>query len=99
MRIVLEELLRRQDGLTLVSAVNRPPPRLVLDDEAATQSDTPLPVDDARVRMRRSLYRHSFVLTLRGNYLDCLRYLEDVERLAVAHLLVAARVLDRRLSR
>ena len=37
--------------------------------------------------------------TLRGNYLECLRYLEDVERAAVAHLLVAARALDRRVSR
>jgi MSHA biogenesis protein MshJ len=78
MRSVLEELLRRQDGLTLVSAINRPA-QLVLEDEpgspeqvaavAAQPSDAP------------KLYRHSFVLRLRGNYLDCLRYLEDVERL------------------
>jgi MSHA biogenesis protein MshJ len=77
MRVVLEELLRRQDGLTLVSAVNLPA-RSVLDDESAaatTAADTAEPSDAPK------LYRHSFVLTLRGNYLDCLRYLEDVERL------------------
>jgi MSHA biogenesis protein MshJ len=78
MRAVLEELLRRQEGLTLVSAVNRPA-RAVLEDETTpeqSQGDTAEEPSDAP-----KLYRHSFVLTLRGNYLDCLRYLEDVERL------------------
>jgi MSHA biogenesis protein MshJ len=79
MRAVLEELLRRQRGLTLVGAVNRPA-QLVIEGEpassagaepgaAAVESDAP------------KLYRHSFVLRLRGDYLDVLRYLEDVERL------------------
>ena len=77
MRAVLEELLRRQEGLTLVSAVNRPA-RAVIEDETTpeqSQEDAAEPSDAPK------LYRHSFVLTLRGNYLDCLRYLEDVERL------------------
>ena len=81
MRAVLEELLSRQEGLTLVSAVNRPA-RAVLEDEPTSeepqgegQEAAPAPSDAPK------LYRHSFVLTLRGNYLDCLRYLEDVERL------------------
>ena len=78
MRIVLEELLRRQDGLTLVSAVNRPAP-LVLDDEASPQEH--LAAVATEPSDAPSSYRHSFVLRLRGNYLDCLRYLEDVERL------------------
>lgn len=76
MRRVLEELLQRQDGLTLVSAVNRPAEPLLDDagDGEGTggvdaQSDAP------------KLYRHSLVLRLRGSYLDCLRYLESVERL------------------
>lgn len=76
MRLVLEELLRRQGGLTLVNAVNRPA-QLVLDDEsnADTASEAVVSSDAPK------LYRHSFILRLRGNYLDCLRYLEDVERL------------------
>ena len=77
MRVVLEEFLTRQDGLTLVSAVNRPA-RAVIEDEAApdgSHGDVAEPSDAPK------LYRHSFVLTLRGDYLDCLRYLEDVERL------------------
>lgn len=79
MRLVLEELLRRQDGLELVSAVNRAAQPLVEEEEpafgepattaATPRSDTP------------KLYRHSLVLTLRGSYLDCLRYLEAVEHL------------------
>ena len=78
MRVVLEELLRRQDGLTLVSAVNRPA-QLVLEDEPAPQGE--LAAVAAQPSDAPKLYRHSFVLRLRGNYLDCLRYLEDVERL------------------
>jgi MSHA biogenesis protein MshJ len=75
MRLMLEELLRRQDGLTLVSAVNRPAQPVLAEDgagqdaPAAARSEAP------------KLYRHSFVLKLHGNYLDCLRYLESVERL------------------
>jgi len=76
MRAVLEELLRRQDGLTLVSATNRPAQLIIEEDVAAgTEPATPVASDAPK------LYRHSFVLTLRGDYLEILRYLEDVERL------------------
>jgi MSHA biogenesis protein MshJ len=79
MRVVLEELLRRQGGLTLVSAVNRPA-QPVLDDGGADESAA-TPSNEANSSTAPKLYRHSFVLRLRGHYLDCLRYLEDVERL------------------
>jgi MSHA biogenesis protein MshJ len=75
MRAVLEELLRRQRGLTLVSAVNRPA-QLVIEEESAETEAAAAPPSAAP-----KLYRHSLVLTLRGDYLDVLRYLEDVERL------------------
>jgi len=73
MRLVLEELLRRQAGLTLVSAVNRPARPVVTDEDEtdAEQSRSAAP----------RLYRHSLVLTLEGSYLDCLTYLQAVERL------------------
>jgi len=77
MRAVLEELLRRQSGLKLVNAVNRPAEPLVLDDEPAAEA-TPQPKSDSDAPQ---LYRHSLVLTLEGSYLDCLQYLEAVERL------------------
>jgi MSHA biogenesis protein MshJ len=82
MRVVLEELLRRQSGLTLVSAVNRPA-QLVLEDENDGDETTvdAVSAGSAGSSDAPKLYRHSFVLRLRGNYLDCLRYLEDVERL------------------
>lgn len=76
MRLMLEELLRRQDGLALVSAVNRPAQPVLADEEAATLGAPAVSQSEAP-----QLYRHSFVLKLRGNYLDCLRYLESVERL------------------
>jgi MSHA biogenesis protein MshJ len=79
MRLVLEELLTRQSGLTLVSAVNRPA-EPVLDDEDATAVEQ-LASTQSEPSDAPKLYRHSFVFTLRGSYLDCLRYLEDVEQL------------------
>jgi MSHA biogenesis protein MshJ len=73
MRLVLEELIRRQSSLTLVKATNlevRP-----LFEEPATE-DAAQAAGDAP-----KLYRHTLVLTLRGRFLDCLEYLEAVERL------------------
>jgi MSHA biogenesis protein MshJ len=78
MRIVLEELLRRQQGLTLVSALNRPAEPLLDEDRAATLGE---PVATEDLSDAPKLYRHSLVLKLRGDYLDCLRYLEEIERL------------------
>lgn len=77
MRTVLEEVLSRQAGLKLVSAVNRAAVPVVPDEEPAP-GETPAekPASDAP-----RLYRHSLVLELEGNYLDCLRYIESVERL------------------
>ncbi len=83
MRSVLAELLRRQRGLTLVSATNRPAQPVIQEESAAGSSSaetgSSAPATDPSDAPK--LYRHSFVLTLRGDYLDVLRYLEDVERL------------------
>lgn len=80
MRRVLEDLLHRQDGLQLVSAVNRPA-RSVLEAEAEAGPEAGAAVQAAAHSDAPKLYRHSLVLTLRGSYLDCLRYLEAAERL------------------
>lgn len=74
MRLVLEELLRRQAGLTLIGAVNRPARAVVEEDEEEPAGER---ADSAAPR----LYRHALVLTLSGSYLDCLAYLAAVERL------------------
>ena len=78
MRLVLEELLRRQTGLKLVSVTNLPAKALVEGDaEPAAAKD-----DGAKARPKEpQLYRHTLVLTLEGSYLDCLAYLQAVERL------------------
>ncbi len=77
MRLVLEELLRRQSGLKLVSAQNLPA-RPVLEDDADDAAAAE-PVRDETREPR--LYRHTLVLKLEGSYLDCLAYLQAVERL------------------
>jgi MSHA biogenesis protein MshJ len=77
MRLVLEELLRRQAGLTLVSATNLAARPLVADDEEAQTGATVAAAPSAAPK----LYRHTLVLKLEGSYLDCLSYLQAVERL------------------
>jgi MSHA biogenesis protein MshJ len=78
MRLVLEELLRRQAGLKLVSATNLPARRVLDDDSEPTEPTEPQARDDSDAPR---LYRHTLVLELEGSYLDCLTYLEAVERL------------------
>lgn len=72
MRLVLEDLLERQRGLTLVRAANLEVEPLIETEPqpgGEAQDDAPM------------LYRHGFVLEVDGAYLDCLAYLEDVEAL------------------
>jgi MSHA biogenesis protein MshJ len=78
MRLVLEELLGRQGGLKLVSATNlKAKPLVDGNAEPSAAKD-----DDAKARPKEpQLYRHTLVLTLEGSYLDCLAYLQAVERL------------------
>jgi MSHA biogenesis protein MshJ len=94
MRTVLEDLLHRQTNLRLVSAENLPV-RPLFDDErkaepegqatATPKEQTDRNDDTVRAREGRSqqarLYRHTLVLRLEGSYLDCLAYLESIERL------------------
>lgn len=77
MRVVLEELLRRQGGLRLVSAVNLPARPVVDPDDERFEASTP----PAVATTAPQLYRHTLLLTLEGSYLDCLSYLQAVERL------------------
>jgi MSHA biogenesis protein MshJ len=79
MRLVLEELLRRQTGLVLVSAINKPARPVI--EELEPESDSAATEDEESRSDAPRLYRHSLVLTLRGSYLDCLDYLRAVERL------------------
>ena len=78
MRLVLEELLRKQSGLKLVSATNLPA-RPVLEDDADDAAAAAAGDRDAAREPR--LYRHTLVLKLEGSYLDCLAYLQAAERL------------------
>jgi MSHA biogenesis protein MshJ len=77
MRIVLEELLRRQSGLKLVSATNLPARPLVEDGADTSEKKESV----AKASDEPQLYRHTLVLTLEGGYLECLAYLQAVERL------------------
>ena len=77
MRLVLEELIRRQQGLTLISATNLAVQPLFETVEGEGGEASAAASSDAAPK----LYEHTLVLTLRGGYLDCLKYLETVERL------------------
>ena len=70
MREVLEALIERQKGLTLVRAVNLEVRPLIERAESDTTGSN-----------EAMLYRHGLTLELEGSFLDCLEYLEAVERL------------------
>jgi MSHA biogenesis protein MshJ len=72
MRFVLEDLIRRQAGLKLVSVSNLAGRPLI--EPEVEGANTP-------ASQGPTLYRHALVLVLEGSYLDCLTYLENVERL------------------
>ena len=76
MRLVLEELIRKQSGLRLLAATNLPPQPL-FDDADKDPKGAPGEGKSSAPK----LYRHSLVLRLEGSYLDCLEYLQAVERL------------------
>lgn len=71
MRAVLEDLIRRQDGLELVSMSNLAVEPLLGDDGPETGGEPKGP----------RLYRHGLVLVMEGPYLQCMEYLRSVERL------------------
>jgi MSHA biogenesis protein MshJ len=77
MRLVLEELIRQQSGLTLISASNLAVQPLF--EAAEDEGGEPLATQTQDTGPK--LYEHTLVLTLRGRYLDCLEYLQTVERL------------------
>lgn len=65
MALVLEEILREQTRLSLVSIRNTTPELLASDIEGAGTG----------------FYRHGLEIELEGSYSDCLRYLAEIERL------------------
>jgi MSHA biogenesis protein MshJ len=88
MRTVLEDLLHRQTNLRLVSAENLPV-RQLFDDQDRVRPQGQTGQNEDRVRPQGGqtlgapkLYRHTLVLRFEGSYLDCLAYLESIERLS-----------------
>jgi MSHA biogenesis protein MshJ len=79
MRLVLEELIRRQSGLRLLTATNLEPQPL-FDDPKEAAKDTQA-ANTATDSAAPKLYRHALVLRVEGSYLDCLEYLRAVEGL------------------
>ena len=69
MRAVLEDLIRRQKGLRLVSMSSLPVEPLASSEAGTAESGEP------------QLYRHGLVLVMQGSYLDCMQYLRSVEAL------------------
>ncbi|HEX5048813.1 MAG TPA: hypothetical protein VFX89_16995 [Gammaproteobacteria bacterium] len=86
MRTVLEDLLHRQTNLRLVSAENLPV-RPLFDESGKDGEQGAPPTADpgqdgaAPAAVENRLYRHTLVLRLQGSYLDCLAYLQSIERL------------------
>ncbi len=72
MRFVLEDLLRRHDGLKLVSATNLDArPLIEPNDDSTASEDSGEPL----------VFRHGVTLEFEGSYLETLAYLDAVESL------------------
>jgi len=76
MRSVIEGLLARSRGVTLVELRTLAPTTVSSAPAGAKPAATPKPAGDARV-----IYRHGLELTVTGSYLDLLAYVRDLERL------------------
>ena len=72
MRFVLEDLIRRQSGLRLISVSNMDARPILENLDSEVDTDT---------EMTPMLYRHGLVLVLEGSYLNFLSYLDAAERL------------------
>ena len=71
MRLVVEDLIKRQSSLELIRTQNVPASALIeiSEDELSSGENEP------------NLYLHGLVIELEGSYLDLLAYLESIERL------------------
>ncbi|TXF10851.1 hypothetical protein [Pelomicrobium methylotrophicum] len=78
---LLREVLERNRGLQLVSLVTLPVAEL---SEAASGAQAPQELPQrggAPVEASRRLYRHGVEISVRGSYLDLLRYVSELEKL------------------
>ena len=73
---VLERVLREQRGLQLLSLENRPVQAMILQQESSDE-----PVGDGADGSPQGLFKHGFVLTLSGGYMDTINYLAKLQEL------------------
>lgn len=73
---MLEEMLRRERRLDLVS-LHSLPPEPVFDDDKLVNAGDPAQSKTPHLQV----YRHGVEITVRGNYFDLLRYLDDLEEM------------------
>lgn len=80
---VLENVLKQNTELKLVSLENKPVvPLLEEDSSQPNGAIANRKAEDATtVSSKQGMYRHGFVLTLQGNYMAALRYFEQLSKL------------------
>ena len=91
MSVVLEKILANNPRLQLVEVKTLPRVTISLEREAAPaspggaggQAKEAKPAAAAEEKMPAEIQRHGVEVTIRGNYLDLLAYLKDIESLPV----------------
>jgi MSHA biogenesis protein MshJ len=81
---VLEQVLAQDGGLKLLALENLPVASIIEQDaDNPTQGSSTSQVESVDVieEDKQGLYKHRFVLTLRGNYLATVRYFEKLNEL------------------
>ena len=80
MASLLEQVLNKNGKLELI-ALNTLPASLLMDKPQAENAVTAQPVASGAVAGPKQIFKHGVTITVRGGYLDLLRYLAELEKL------------------
>lgn len=77
---LLEQVLNKNDKLELI-ALNTLPPGLLVEKSQEKNAATTQPVMPDAAAGQNQIFKHGVKITVRGSYLDLLRYLAELEKL------------------
>lgn len=80
---LLEQVLNKNDKLQLVELKTLPASLLVEKPQAAIPQAADSPVGQKQPDLQKQVFKHGIQITVRGGYLDMLRYLAALEKMPV----------------
>lgn len=80
---LLEQVLNKNDKLQLVELKTLPASLLVEKPQAAMPQAADSPAGQKQLDLQKQVFKHGIQITVRGGYLDMLRYLAALEKMPV----------------